>query len=537
MVRAVRVAVIGATVAAACASDAGNGQDWDWRRTPQGNLVSPVRNYEGLPGKDCSAAGWVFAATAMIADRIAIMQPDQPKVQLSNQVILNCAEGDGCSDHTSIGHALELIKSIGGVPDRTCMGWRGQKETCSDDTMCLNCLPGKCEPRPVYLRFNITDFAQVSIEDSTLRQEIRENGPIACELSDRSYATLVGFSGDSFVGKFERGTFFGHGGFRDVAIDELKECWWASPTAPWRFQRTTATGRLSTIFFFGPATSLRGERVRFEGHRGPVPQGGRVLEATAAEAEEQPLPEEVNWMTNEEGLSLLTPVQSHHNGPGYCGACWSMASSSTFSDRLKIRRGGPHATDVFISPQTTVDCVRGAHSTGCGGGDANDVFPFFVQNGTVDETCNVWASGEQACTAENRCKDCPKGKCHSVKPFESFRAKDWGNIKGEKAMMRELARGGPIDCGIATPPELDEFFFGDRILCDHDTPPEKWEISHDVEVVGYGTDASGAKYWLVRNSWSTAFGDNGFFKVCRGNNNMLLEEACSWVEPEVIELQ
>eukprot|EP00466_Bigelowiella_natans_P014752 jgi/Bigna1/67498/fgenesh1_pg.3_\ len=47
----------------------------------------------------------------------------------------------------------------------------------------------------------------------------------------------------------------------------------------------------------------------------------------------------------------LTPVRSHHVGPTYCGACYAMASTSTFSDRLKIMSGGVHAEDVLMSAQ------------------------------------------------------------------------------------------------------------------------------------------------------------------------------------------
>jgi C1A family cysteine protease len=44
-------------------------------------------------------------------------------------------------------------------------------------------------------------------------------------------------------------------------------------------------------------------------------------------------------------------------------------------------------------------------------------------------------------------------------------------------------------------------------------------INHAILVVGYGTDAaSGKNYWLVKNSWGTGWGANGFIKIYRGNN-------------------
>jgi hypothetical protein len=51
--------------------------------------------------------------------------------------------------------------------------------------------------------------------------------------------------------------------------------------------------------------------------------------------------------------------------------------------------------------------------------------------------------------------------------------------------------------------------------------------NHAVLVVGYGTDsASGMNYWLVRNSWGSDWGANGFIKIFRGNNQCGIGKKC-----------
>ena len=92
-------------------------------------------------------------------------------------------------------------------------------------------------------------------------------------------------------------------------------------------------------------------------------------------------------------------------------------------------------------------------------------------------------------------------------------------------MMQEIYQRGPIACGIAATPELHNYqggIFEDKT--------NATDINHDISVVGYGVE-KGTKYWVVRNSWGTSWGESGFVRVVRGVNNMMIETDCAWATP------
>ncbi|KAL0240161.1 hypothetical protein GEMRC1_010267 [Eukaryota sp. GEM-RC1] len=39
---------------------------------------------------------------------------------------------------------------------------------------------------------------------------------------------------------------------------------------------------------------------------------------------------------------------------------------------------------------------------------------------------------------------------------------------------------------------------------------------HAVNIVGYATDSRAGKYWLVRNSWGSSWGERGYVRIARG---------------------
>lgn len=52
---------------------------------------------------------------------------------------------------------------------------------------------------------------------------------------------------------------------------------------------------------------------------------------------------------------------------------------------------------------------------------------------------------------------------------------------------------------------------------------------HAVIFVGFGVE-DGVKYWKVRNSWGAEWGEGGFFRILRDNNECAIEAQCFYVK-------
>jgi cathepsin F len=105
-----------------------------------------------------------------------------------------------------------------------------------------------------------------------------------------------------------------------------------------------------------------------------------------------------------------------------------------------------------------------------------------------------------------------EGECHRSKPVS--KVKGFGFIsKVESDIMQELYSRGPLAAGINAN-KLK--YYNSGIINVDEKQCDPLNLTHVVLIVGYGESYTGVPYWIVKNSWGTDWGEDGYFRIARG---------------------
>lgn len=244
-------------------------------------------------------------------------------------------------------------------------------------------------------------------------------------------------------------------------------------------------------------------------HRARPAQASLALKRAAAM-----LPPAFDWR-NVSGINFVSPVRNQ----GVCGSCYAFSSMGMLEARLRVQTN--NTLQVQLSPEDVISCSE--LSQGCDGG-----FPFLVAGkyskefGAVNESCNPYSGGVGACT-----RNCRKYYTASYSYVGGY----YG-ASNEELTMLELLHRGPMSVSF----EVYEDFHNYAGGIYHHTGIRRFNpfeiVNHAVLLVGYGQDEITAeKYWIVKNSWGTAWGENGFFRIRRGTDEVGIESCVVEVIP------
>ena len=214
-----------------------------------------------------------------------------------------------------------------------------------------------------------------------------------------------------------------------------------------------------------------------------------------------------------------------------CGSCWALAATGTMTDRLCILTGGKIQTR--LSATELITCCDSC-GLGCLGGYPSLVFQYWKNNGIPSggpfgdkKTCKPYflppgkddtaQFGEEQVTpdCENKCQE---GYNKSLEE-DKFYASEVYYVSGEENIMKEIYENGPVESTLIV---YDDLVVYDSGVYQHVTG--SFVGGHAVKIIGWGITSDGVKYWIVANSWNDTWGEKGFFRILKGENECGIEE-------------
>jgi cathepsin B len=86
-------------------------------------------------------------------------------------------------------------------------------------------------------------------------------------------------------------------------------------------------------------------------------------------------------------------------------------------------------------------------------------------------------------------------------------------------IQQEILLHGPVEAAFTV---YQDFLLYKSGVYKHTAGPQLG--GHAIKIMGWGVEG-GVKYWLVANSWNEDWGDNGTFKILRGENHCGIESS------------
>ncbi|XP_067898113.1 cathepsin O [Heterodontus francisci] len=201
------------------------------------------------------------------------------------------------------------------------------------------------------------------------------------------------------------------------------------------------------------------------------------------------LPSKFDWRDK----NVVTPVQNQES----CGGCWAFSVVESIESSYAIKGGQLE----MLSAQEVIDCSY--KDAGCNGGSPISALTWLYQSKAKVVKESVYPFNAKT------------GICHyfprSIFGVSITGYKAYSFRYNEDDMMEKLLEWGPL-VAVVDAVSWQDYLGG---IIQHHCSQEK--SNHAVVITGY--DKTGdIPYWIVRNSWGTKWGIDGYVHVKIGKN-------------------
>jgi len=200
----------------------------------------------------------------------------------------------------------------------------------------------------------------------------------------------------------------------------------------------------------------------------------------------------VDWRTK----GAVTPIKNQ----GQCGSCWAFSSTGGLEGAHFIAKNAL----VSLSEQNLVDCSVPEGNEGCNGGLMTQAFEYIQKNNGIDTE----SSYPYTATGPNQCQFSAANVGSTIT--------GWTNVQsGSESDLVSKITAGPTSVAIDASHTSFQLY---KSGIYYEPACSSTQLDHGVLAVGYGTQ--GAKdYYIVKNSWGTSWGNQGYILMSRNRNN------------------
>ena len=206
--------------------------------------------------------------------------------------------------------------------------------------------------------------------------------------------------------------------------------------------------------------------------------------------------DEFDWRTVPERVG---PVKDQ----GQCASGYAFAATGLLEGQL-YKHGSTGGKLVPLSEQELVDCTTDPEMGCFGNTDADAINKINAIGGLETESDYPYEAHDNVCRFHN--KSVITVATHKIVTYD----------KDEKVIKQTLRNYGPVSAEFKVTVALTKYQSG--VFADKTCSSPDDMYNHHVLLVGYGTDPNEGDYWIVKNSWGTEWGEQGYFRVKRGVN-------------------
>jgi C1A family cysteine protease len=261
-----------------------------------------------------------------------------------------------------------------------------------------------------------------------------------------------------------------------------------------------------------------------------LPERGRKKGLPPAHSDDVPVfesslasvPKVVDWRKTK----AVTSVKNQ----GQCGSCWAFSVTEEVESMFALHVNADH--DVDFSAQQVASCTKG-ECMGCGGGFTEDAYKYLQGSpGHAPESFWPYAQGlmpANPCSGQSCTQSCSHKNLTELTKY-SFYIGPYAQVEGfeyavpkctetcEHQDLQKLAAAtAEAPVSVCVDASTWNSYTGGVLSYEACGPAGPMDLDHCVQLVGYNSTAS-SPYWIVRNSWSEGWGENGYIYLEYGKN-------------------